>query len=393
MTDPIELSGAGAHDRSDRPTDRNYYWRLTAAGGLLLCCGFFGWLGGMFGVCAGFITAMLLPWLLCNSTGKNAAALPDLIVPQPVLRGGRIGTEVIVSQVLPIWAKQLEIARRTGSTALEQLLESFSAISGSLTALASRIQTVQVHVTPSPVGAGGELDSSAGIALGKLLQASRRACQQRDAAISELVNCGNAMRELLGIGRSARELGKQTRLVAFNAITHARRSSSCLAVADETRMLASRIDEVGANIVRTVARLEIALTPERLGCVAGSLATEELHQALDGAARDALSAMLASLGGALRSSGESAEIARSLSKQLEETFVNFQFGDRFSQMLDIIARDMQDLAYWVSANPYATHSDAADWLAKLEGSYTMESQRSQHHGNFHINRESEIEFF
>ena len=32
-------------------------------------------------------------------------------------------------------------------------------------------------------------------------------------------------------------------------------------------------------------------------------------------------------------------------------------------------------------------------LAKLEASYTMEEQRSQHHGNVHIDRGSEIEFF
>ena len=73
--------------------------------------------------------------------------------------------------------------------------------------------------------------------------------------------------------------------------------------------------------------------------------------------------------------------------------MHFQFGDRLSQMLDIVAKDMQNFARWVAANPYATQSDAAEWLANLEASYTMEEQRSQHHGNVHIDRGSEIEFF
>ena len=78
---------------------------------------------------------------------------------------------------------------------------------------------------------------------------------------------------------------------------------------------------------------------------------------------------------------------------MEETFVHFQFGDRLGQMLDIVGEDMQKFAHWVAANPYATQSDAADWLATLQASYTMEEQRSQHHGNVHIDRGSEVEFF
>ena len=116
-------------------------------------------------------------------------------------------------------------------------------------------------------------------------------------------------------------------------------------------------------------------------------------QELELAARQALAALMGAMGGALRSSGEVKAAAQTLGSQLEETFVNFQFGDRLAQMLDIVARDMQNFAHWVGANPYATQSDAADWLAKLEASYTMEEQRSQHHGNVHIDRGSEIEFF
>jgi methyl-accepting chemotaxis protein len=212
------------------------------------------------------------------------------------------------------------------------------------------------------------------------------------------VGCSNALQELRQLGRLAREVGKHTRLVAFNASIEANRGgqgsdSGSQAVANETRMLAARIAEVGEQIERVVARIDRELTPERLRGEIGDTTPEELKMELDLGARMALNGLLGSMGSALRSSGDVKDAAQTLGQQLEETFVHFQFGDRLSQMLDIVSKDMQSFARWVAANPYATQTDAADWLVNLEASYTMEEQRSQHHGNVHIDRGSEIEFF
>ena len=38
-------------------------------------------------------------------------------------------------------------------------------------------------------------------------------------------------------------------------------------------------------------------------------------------------------------------------------------------------------------------SDAAEWLVALEASYTMEEQRSHHHGNVHVDVSTGVEFF
>jgi len=47
----------------------------------------------------------------------------------------------------------------------------------------------------------------------------------------------------------------------------------------------------------------------------------------------------------------------------------------------------------VAENPRATHSDAAEWLAALEASYTMDEQRSTHHGNVVVEKSAGVEFF
>jgi methyl-accepting chemotaxis protein len=87
------------------------------------------------------------------------------------------------------------------------------------------------------------------------------------------------------------------------------------------------------------------------------------------------------------------DTSRELREQLETAFVNFQFGDRVGQMLSIVGGDMMSFARWVADNPRCTQTDAAQWLTALESSYTMDEQRSTHHGNVHVNRGAGVEFF
>lgn len=395
---------ADAHPAAGKPA-RALGWARLAAAALLLASALLGWQGGAWGAVMAVVSALALPWLLRAPRRADDADNLDPLLDVPRVSGGRVGAEVMVSQVVPVWGKQLDITREAAADGLGLLLESFSTMSGALGELAGQIDSSQVSLAPGAVDAALQGDSPARSALQGLLSASQRAFDQRDAAVAELVNCGNALQALRQLGRQARELGKHTRLVAFNATIEANRGAGGAsgssaghnggnqAVADETRMLASRIAEVGEQIERLVAKLDRSLTPERLRGEVGDTTPEELAQELDLAARSALAGLLGALGGALRSTGELKAAAQTLGSQLEQTFVHFQFGDRLSQMLDIVARDMQHFAHWVAANPYATQSDAAEWLAQLEASYTMEEQRSQHHGNVHIDRGSEIEFF
>lgn len=372
--------------------------RLAAAACLLLAGCLTGWQGGWWGAGATAVCALLLPRLVRRGPAGDDSDSLDPLLDVPRVSGGRVGAEVMVSQVVPVWGKQLDITREAATEGMSRLLDGFSQMSGALGELASQIESSQVSLAPGAVDGALAPDSPAHGAVQALLQPSERAFRQRDAAVAQLVNCSNAMHELRQLGRQARELGKHTRLVAFNASIEANRGGQAhdggsQAVANETRMLAARMAEVGEQIEQVVSRLDRTLTPERLRGEVHDTPPEELARELDLAARQALSALLGAMGGALRSTGDVRAAAQTLGSQLEESFVHFQFGDRLSQMLDIVARDMQNFAHWVAAHPYATQSDAADWLAKLEASYTMEEQRSQHHGNVHIDRGSEIEFF
>ena len=304
----------------------------------------------------------------------------------------------MVSPVLPVWSKQLDTTRLAAVNGITQLLGGFGKRSGALSTLANQIEHGQVSVAPGAVDAALADDSPAQAALQQLKGPSQRAFAQRDAAVAQLVNCSNALQELRRLGRQAREVGRHTRVVAFNASIESNRSgqgsdSGSQAVANETRLLAIRIAAVGEQIARLVARLDRELAPERLRGEIGETTPDELKMALDLGARMALNGLIGAMGGALRSAGDVKVAAETLNQQLEAIFVSFQFGDQLGQMLDIVAKDMHAFARWVAANPYASQSDAAEWLASLEARYTMEVQRARHHGNVHIDRGSEIEFF
>lgn len=378
--------------------------RLGAAASVMLACALLGWTGGWAGIGGALVMAFLLPMLL-RMGGPVPAPDDDNMDPmltEPRVSGGRVGAEVMVGQVVPVWSKQLEVTRESAADGLAKLLDAFSQITGALGGLADSLEHNNPSVEVGALDAALAPDAPARAALATLLAPSQRAFDQRDAAVAELGRCGQAIGELRQLGRQAREIGKHTRLVAFNASIEANRGgqgsghgsgNGSQAVANETRMLAARMAEIGEQIERAVAGLDRSLGAERLRGEVGDTTPEELRLELDVRARQALSALLGSLGSALRSSGEVKTAAETLRNQLDEAFVHFQFGDRLSQMLAIVGSDMQNFARWVAAHPYATQSDAAEWLSNLESSYTMEEQRSQHHGNVHIDRGSEIEFF
>ncbi len=374
--------------------------RRAAALLLLVASVALAWRGGVAGAAGALAAGLLLPWLAPTRRGNGVAPGDGAR-----LGSGRVGAEVMVSQVVPVWSKQLDVTRNAASDGLDKLQHAFNAIAGALHSLGTSMATF------APQVGAGAADGAVGQqakALAALLAPSQRAFDQRDAAVAELVHCATQLEDLRQLGHQAREIGKHTRLVAFNASIEAnrgggggtsagggtdnpsqhRRSSGAAAVADETRTLAERMATVGANIERTVARLDRTLSPQRLRGEIDDTTPSELQLELDLRAREVLGGLLAALGGALHRAGDIHTTSQKLQRQVDALAGHFQLADRLNQMLGAVATDMHNFARWVAANPYASQSDAADWLAQLERSYTLDEQRSQHHGIVHIQRQS-----
>ncbi len=301
----------------------------------------------------------------------------------------------MVSQVVPVWSRQLDTTRSTADTGLGSVLNTFVAMNGSLDALLSSLDGMSSNAQPGAVDAA---IGQASAPLSCLLKPSQRAFEERDRALAELNHCSQTLVDLSHLARQASEIGRHTRLVAFNASIEASRNQQQTdggneAVAHEMRLLASRMSENGNAIHRLVSALQERIDPLRNAAVAHQANESELRMELDLRAREALQALMAAVGASLSTSGSVRDSSLALRSHLDEAFVHFQFGDRISQMLAIISNDMNNFVEWTGKHPNATVDDANEWLKRLEASYTMEEQRSEHHGNVHVDRGSEVEFF
>jgi len=368
--------------------------RLLPAAAAVAAAAVLAWQGGALGSAAVVALAGVLLVLQ-----QRRMALPDGDTPAPARHAapaaaGRVGAEVMVSQVVPVWSRQMDVTRDVASDGLAKLLENFAGVSGALDTLSRSLESFSPTAAPGAVDAAIDVQAPA---LDALLAPSERAFQQRDAVVAVLGRCADTLADLQLQAKLAHEISRHTRLVAFNASIEAHRSgavgSGSQAVANELRDLAARMAATGEAVHRLVGQLSQVVGGARRSGEIDDTQPDELRLELQLRAREALAALLGSLGTSLAGTREMKDTSDALRNQLDESFINFQFGDRVSQMLSIVGNDMSNFAAWVARHPHATQSDAAEWLEALEASYTMEEQRAHHHGNVHVDRGSEIEFF
>jgi methyl-accepting chemotaxis protein len=403
---------------ADSPAARSPWWNRGAIAALLLGGAGAAWTGGWLGLLGAVALAggALQAWRTASG-GDPEFTITSSTAPPPsdtasrtaataaieqASSGRRPGAELMIDQVVPVWSRQLEVTRDQASDGLGNILQAFSEITGALHALATNLSSFKVTAAPGAVDGAVRSESPALVAL---TAASTRAFAERDAAMAELTRCNSGLAELQQLAKQARELARHTRLVAFNASIESSRQPGSAgarpqgaeggsqAVATELRMLAGRLGETGEKIERVVNSLAASIRKANREGEMGGTSAEELRLEIDLCARNALAALLAAMGTSVHSGGEVQQAAALLSEQVENIFVQFQFGDRVSQMLSIVANDMGNFAQWVVEHPQATPGDAAEWLAALESSYTMEEQRSIHHGNVHIDAGAAVEFF
>ena len=113
----------------------------------------------------------------------------------------------------------------------------------------------------------------------------------------------------------------------------------------------------------------------------------------DQRARAVISTLLSSLNDLNRSSRDLQETGVLVRDEVERVLMNFQMQDRLSQILTCVMEDMARMGEHLQQGGDLSMTKAGEWLAQLDASYTMEEQRSQHHGNTTIQRETGIEFF
>jgi hypothetical protein len=78
---------------------------------------------------------------------------------------------------------------------------------------------------------------------------------------------------------------------------------------------------------------------------------------------------------------------------LDQLLTHCQYGDRQTQMIQILATDMDRFTAELPGFATATEDDANQWLARLENSYTTDEQRAQHKGEAVVASSCTVDFF
>ncbi|PXW95498.1 methyl-accepting chemotaxis protein [Sphaerotilus hippei] len=352
-------------------------------------CGAGAWLstlGGAWQIAAPLLTSLLAAGVVLRHAGgdRRPAGTDDTMN----------GSQLLVRQVIPVWQRHIQASRKQAEDGVAALLGSFSSLSDGLSQAARNAEGAR-----GSLGAGvtDELLKRHEQAIGALLGPMREAEAQRQRMYEQLVAFTDDLAELVQHAKEVRQLASHTKLVAFNASIEAHRAGrqdhGFQAVAKEVQTLATRSDAAGQRIGSGVSRLNDRIAGLKREAALQSGSDEELRLSARQQARLVIGLLLDDLAESLQSSRELRDLSVRLSGDMDQVFMGFQYQDRFNQMMDIIERDMQRLTEWAISNGQASQADAARWLDDLERTYTMEEQRSHHHGTVDIQRNTGVEFF
>lgn len=340
-------------------------------------------LGGGWGAC--LAGALLSGWLLARlvrSPADPGPAAEDTAAP------------VLVEQVLPVWLRQIEAARQHAEQSTGEILQAFTSIDQRLEEAVRLAESSSADLSGATVDA--LIDDNDAV-LTSLLEPVRQAIGQRDEALTEVEQVGAAIDEMRQGAARVRQLARRINMVAINAAVESARAGSragsFAVLAEEVRGLAQQSAADAGRLLSQSARLEERLSGLRLLAATRDSSDEELRAQADASARRAIGGLLESVGQIGRSSRGLREAGGQVRADVERVLMGFQAQDRFNQMLGSITEDMQRLQDWLSQRGDLSSNQAAVWLARLESAYTMEAQRSQHHGQQVIERDNQVEFF
>lgn len=300
----------------------------------------------------------------------------------------------LVGEVLPVWRRQIETARTHSEESVASILVAFGSISDRLD---QAMATTQGNQAVLSCQSADDLVKRNEDAVAQMLQPMRETMDARDAVYAKLDLIGEAMSDLRQISTQIKQLARRINMVALNASVEASRAgergSGFAVVAQEVRQLATQSGDAANKMMTRTNAIDLELQALHSRATAHDGSDEALRERADRSARAVISGLLQSLGEVNRSSRDLQEASVAVHEEVERAMMGFQTQDRLSQMLNCVTDDINRLTDWLQQGGDLSASQAGEWLARLDASYTMEEQRSEHHGNTSIQRETAIEFF
>lgn len=298
------------------------------------------------------------------------------------------GLDSLCVQVLPVWYRQIDMARTHTEESVINLANRFASLSQGLE---KAISLADGH-EDSEGQKLGELLMGCHHELNSVITSMRAALDGKQVLLKEV----HALIELTGslklMVKDVSDIAGQTNLLALNAAIEAARAGEAgrgfAVVADEVRKLSTLSGESGKKISEVIETVNKAI-------VATIHASEELARQdaeMVGSSEKTIAQVLDKFKNAATGLDHSAEILRQenqhIGAEVQDILVSLQFQDRVSQVLTHVRNDLAKLEsnlinreQAMAAGDVPGRLDARTWLSELSQTYTMPQQHVAHGGD------------
>ncbi len=288
--------------------------------------------------------------------------------------------ETLVSEALPIWAKQIQSARSQSEDAVVALSARFEGIVNRLDRALGAVGTDSGSKAIAEDAAEGERH------LAEVIQALKLIQQSRDALAQDIRALVSHTEELRKMSSDVESIAFQTNMLALNAAIEAAHAGTVgkgfAVVAQEVRALSEAARSIGKRISGTVGVISGALV--EIGTKNERVSTRDQQAVADSEQHiktvlERFNQRTTRLADAARQSQKASE---AIKNEVCESLVQLQFQDRTGQILQHVVDSMQQ-ADESAANiePNASVQEHVQrHLDKMARTYTTEEQRRLHSG-------------
>lgn len=297
------------------------------------------------------------------------------------------GLDTLCVEVLPVWYRQIDMARTHTEESTITLANRFASLSQGLEKALHLSQGKSDSQAPELV----DLLKNCHQELDSVIDSMKAALEGKQALLQEVQALAQLTDSLKGMAADVGKIAGQTNLLALNAAIEAARAGEVgrgfAVVADEVRKLSTLSAESGKKITATVETVNNA--------IAATLHASEEYSRQDAImvsnSAQVIAHVLNQFERAATDLDNSAEVLRQESQvigaEISDVLVSLQFQDRVSQVLMHVRNDLEKLEKHLEVHEQELADgqvrapiDARTWLGELSQTYTMPEQHAAHRG-------------
>ncbi|MFA6014782.1 MAG: methyl-accepting chemotaxis protein [Gallionellaceae bacterium] len=314
------------------------------------------------------------------------------------------GLDNLCVEVLPVWYRQIDMARTHTEESTINLANRFASLSQGL----EKAIKLSLGSGESEGGGLAELLKSCNQELNSVISSMQTALDGKQVLLHEVESLSHLTVSLKDMAADVGKIAGQTNLLALNAAIEAARAGEVgrgfAVVADEVRKLSTLSAEIGKKITATVETVNNAISTT----LEASQKFAEQDAIMVKNSEQVIAQVLSSFEQVATGLDNSAEVLRQenhvIGVEISDVLVSLQFQDRVSQVLMHVRNDLEKLekhlaTYEQELANGEIHApiDARMWLNELSKTYTMPEQHVAHGGNSKVsaatNSAPEITFF